>query len=1070
MSPADAARAALAGVAVVYCAEEAQARRLLGEMLAADRVAIDIETAPNKTEADRLAGLLQRKAEAAGQLKAARKLKASAAEIATLAGVSKRLTAEIRYAKLASLDSHRARIRLMQVYAGGDNVLVIDLDKTGAGVLALIDGVNVIAHNISFELAFLEAAGVALGELQCTMQATRLVLGEHAMGLAAAARAYLNLDLDKTLQTSDWSAPVLSPEQIDYAAIDAVIAWRIAAKILPRFDVQKSAYEIQLAAVPAAMRMESHGFKLDVEAHARLIADLSAERITTEQEYREACRASDHTALIDKVPSTQTQKEAMLSALLSSDELERWRRTEKSGALSTRRSELMRAGHYPPIVALAKLSRIDKMLSSFGQTLAALVSPVTGRIHAHYRIAGTASGRASCAGPNLQQVPRDPRFRALFVPEPGNVFVIADYGSMELRAAAYISGDHAMTNAFEQGLDLHRMTAARMTGKDPAEVTSEERKGAKCVNFGSIYGQGAGGLVQAAWDQFDLVLDFEEAKAWLKAFESAYWGLVQWRRIHYKRCEGRRYIVIGRDIGRGIGRIYPQSRVPEGGSYYTRCCNLPIQGACADASMLALSLVDDRLFDAGIEGGPVAWLHDEIVLEVRADQAVEAAAILKQAMIDGFIETFPDAPIDGLVEPHIGMSWAEKDGAEKGGAGKDGAGNGAAMAAKAPIPVNVSAEKPAPPAPKPGSPAASLGFYEFFAGGGMARSGLGPHWTNLLANDNNYDKAWSYARNFGRAGLTIADVAHLTTASLPGRADLVHGSPPCVGASLAGGRKGLGDEAWAFLRLMQGLRAEGRAPRMITIENVPDMLTSLGGADFDRTCNELTTAGYVYGAMVVDAALFVPQSRERLFVIAVDAGLPILSDLVAAGPAEPFHPPSLVKAMGRQKAKPIWFRLPIPPPHGLTLADIIDGSGMDWNPPAKTAEIISMMEKPHLDRLARDQRAGKLVVRGLNWRTRGKITRWESRPDLIANCLRTASGGSSIQTLMFVDGDNVRTRRISPAEYARAMGLDADYELPTNHNAVYNLIGDGVCPPVIRFLAQHILEPVLAASLAMAAE
>ena len=76
--------------------------------------------------------------------------------------------------------------------------------------------------------------------------------------------------------------------------------------------------------------------------------------------------------------------------------------------------------------------------------------------------------------------------------------------------------------------------------------------------------------------------------------------------------------------------------------------------------MLALAYVDDRLFDAGVVGGPVAWLHDEIVLEVRADQAERAAEILKQAMIDAFVETFPDAPIDGLVEPHIGMSWAEK--------------------------------------------------------------------------------------------------------------------------------------------------------------------------------------------------------------------------------------------------------------------------------------------------------------------------------------------------------------------------------------------------------------------------
>ena len=323
---------------------------------------------------------------------------------------------------------------------------------------------------------------------------------------------------------------------------------------------------------------------------------------------------------------------------------------------------MLRAGHYPPILALVKLSRIDKMLSSFGQTLAALVSPVTGRIHAHYRVAGTASGRASCAGPNLQQVPRDPRFRALFVPEPGDVFVVADYSSMELRAAAHISGDRAMTEAFEQGLDLHKITAARMTGKDLAAVTDEERKGAKAVNFGGIYGQGAAGLVQSAWAQWGLVLDQAEAKAWLQAFESAYRGFAQWRREHYRRCEDRRCIVIGKDADRGIGRIYPKSRVPEGGSFYTRCCNLPVQGACADASMLALAYVDDRLFEAGIEGGPVAWLHDEIVLEVRADQAERAAEILKQAMIDGFAETFPGAPLNGLVEPHIGMNWGEAKG------------------------------------------------------------------------------------------------------------------------------------------------------------------------------------------------------------------------------------------------------------------------------------------------------------------------------------------------------------------------------------------------------------------------
>ena len=119
---------------------------------------------------------------------------------------------------------------------------------------------------------------------------------------------------------------------------------------------------------------------------------------------------------------------------------------------------------------------------------------------------------------------------------------------MELRAAATISGDHAMTKAFEQGLDLHRLTASRMTGKDPADVTNEERKGAKCVNFGSIYGQGAGGLVQAAWDQFDIVLDFNEAKAWQQAFENACRVSCNGAAFIYRRCEGRRYIAIGKDM------------------------------------------------------------------------------------------------------------------------------------------------------------------------------------------------------------------------------------------------------------------------------------------------------------------------------------------------------------------------------------------------------------------------------------------------------------------------------------------------------------------------------------------
>ena len=655
--------AALAGVTVSYLVDEAEARRRLTDMVrAGGPVAIDIETAPHPAEVEKLAGLVKAWEVALGQLRALRKLKASPPEIAALIAEGKQLAAAIKYAKTAGFDPRRSRIELLQTYAGADRVLVIDIDRTGAGVLDLLEGVSVIAHNMAFEMAFLELAGIALGAVHCTAQACRLMLGEKAMSLADGAEAYLDLKLDKTEQKGDWNAPHLTKQQVEYAAIDAVAAWRIAEKILPHLHVQRAAYEIQMRAVPAVMRMELRGFKLNVEAHAQLIKELEKDRVAAEQEYRTACLETGHTALANQVPSTPAQKEALLTTLLTSDELALWKKTEKTGKLSTARGDLLRAAHYPPIKVLVDLGVIDKFLSTFGATLTTFVSPVTGRIHPHYRVAATPAGRATCSGPNVQQVPRDKRFRRLFVPAPGSVLIAADYAGMELRAAAYISGDPAMTEVFEQGLSLHKLTAARMLNTTPDQVTDSEKQGAKAVNFGAVYGIGAAKLAESAWKNYQLILDVAEAKRWLDAFSQAYPVFARWRKENHARCSAVRRILIGKDASQGFGRVFPFSRLPPGNEGYTRSCNLPVQGACADASMLALAYADDRLFDAGVDGGPVGWLHDEIVLEVREDQAESAAQILKQSMIDAFLETFPGAPTTELLDPHIGANWAEAKG------------------------------------------------------------------------------------------------------------------------------------------------------------------------------------------------------------------------------------------------------------------------------------------------------------------------------------------------------------------------------------------------------------------------
>ena len=154
------------------------------------------------------------------------------------------------------------------------------------------------------------------------------------------------------------------------------------------------------------------------------------------------------------------------------------------------------------------------------------------------------------------------------------------------------------------------------------------------------------------------MLERGEARAWLDAFATVLPDFIRWRRRHADQCEREGRIVIGKDAARGLGRMFPLSRLPAGWSAYTRACNLPIQGACADASMRALAAIDALLFKHGIEGGPVLWLHDEIVLEVPEADAEQAAELLERAMVAGFAKTFPGAPLNGLVAVRVGADWA----------------------------------------------------------------------------------------------------------------------------------------------------------------------------------------------------------------------------------------------------------------------------------------------------------------------------------------------------------------------------------------------------------------------------
>ena len=366
-------------------------------------------------------------------------------------------------------------------------------------------------------------------------------------------------------------------------------------------------------------------------------------------------------------------------------------------------------------------------------------------------------------------------------------------------------------------------------------------------------------------------------------------------------------------------------------------------------------------------------------------------------------------------------------------------------------------------------------FYEFFAGGGMVRAGLGERWRCLFANDFDRKKAATYRLNWG-SEILCCDVRDVTPEHLPDRADLVWASFPCQDLSLAGGGAGLkggrSGTFWPFWDLMKRLIGQGRSPTLIVLENVCGTLTSHGGKDFAAICETLQADGYRFGALVIDAGLFVPQSRPRLFIVAVRSDVDIPQTVIGNDLNDEFYSRTLKTAYQKLpislKKDWIWWIMDTPPDRNVKFSDLIENDPISvvWHTPSETRRIIAMMSDVNLKKIREARREDRLIIGTAYKRTRRdrtgrKVQRAEVRFDDIAGCLRTPAGGSSRQVIIIVKDRKVYSRLISSRETARLMGLPDEYILPDNYNEAYHLTGDGVVVPVVKFLADKIFEPVL---------
>ena len=569
-----------------------------------------------------------------------------------------------------ALDPHRAYVAVLQLYAGGDTVFVVhDTDTIAAALNSRwLREHELVAHNATFEvvhlqqwatrhleLMFLDKASStrSRGRIHCTAQATGLLIGTGYGGggrsLDNAAAHFLKLTPPKALQTSDWSAPTLSRGQIAYAASDVVLVhrlWRTQQGELQRTG-RWDAYELQRRAIPAVADMERRGLLLDRTEHERQVSGWTTELAEARRNYT--------TETCSPPPTTPNELRDWLRRILPPNLLAHWPRTANSHDLSTEGVHLKRLVHLPGTLPVLRMLQRAKLLSTFGAKLTQHINPVTGRIHPSFSIAAAKSGRFACSRPNLQQIParRAPEFRRCIAAAPGNVLIGCDWNQVELRAAAWISGDPALTAIYEEGLDLHAEMAALIAGVPTSAITKDQRQAAKAVSFGSIYGIGPAALAQNAFADYGVEMTEQEARAALDRFFTRFAILDQWRHRNAKYCITQGFIRIG------AGRVMQAAWEPGRKLTFPQCCNLPVQGAAADAMLRAITMVHARLRKQRIRGGLIATVHDELLLEVAEEDAEPARDILHTAMVEAFEITFPGAPTINLATTAIGRAWAE---------------------------------------------------------------------------------------------------------------------------------------------------------------------------------------------------------------------------------------------------------------------------------------------------------------------------------------------------------------------------------------------------------------------------
>lgn len=512
--------------------------------------------------------------------------------------------------------------------------------------------ISKVCQNGKYDINVLARYGIAVQGLRFDTMLESYVLNSTATrhNMDSLAQRYLNRSTILFEEVAGKGAKQLTFDQVDlsvagpYAAEDAEITLCLHNRLIKELEEIPALLDvlanIEMPLLPVLARIERCGALVD--AHLLGLQSLELAEKLTELERKTFEIAGEAFNL-----ASPKQLGVVLYEKLGLPVLAKTAKGQPSTAEAVL-SELAEQGHELPVL-LMEYRSLSKLKSTYTDRLPEQINPLTGRIHTSYHQAVTATGRLSSSDPNLQNIPirtaEGRRIRQAFIAPPGYKLLAADYSQIELRIMAHLAQDPGLLDAFRNDRDVHKATASEVFGVELKDVTTDQRRSAKAINFGLIYGMSAHGLAK------QIGCDRSQAQIYMDRYFARYPGVLDYMERTRKQASEQGYVetLFGRRLY--LPDINAKNAAIRKGAERT-AINAPMQGSAADIIKRAMITVDNWLVESGLDARVILQVHDELVLEVREDQVDALRAGLLPLMSAG---AALDVPL--LVEAGVGDNW-----------------------------------------------------------------------------------------------------------------------------------------------------------------------------------------------------------------------------------------------------------------------------------------------------------------------------------------------------------------------------------------------------------------------------